>query len=94
MAGSSRRATAAKPSVVAKVKGIANLSPSGVSEGPCSLQIYLPGETTKKVGLDGARRATGNGTLPISLVLEHSGEVADDVDDTEDEAVLRSHSYV
>lgn len=32
--------------------------------------------------------------MPVSLVVEHCGKVADDVDDTEDEAILGAHGEV
>lgn len=32
--------------------------------------------------------------MPVSLVVEHSGEIADDVNDTKDETVFRAHREI
>jgi hypothetical protein len=53
-----------------------------------------PAEAADDEALDGTLGPGGDGALPIALVKENGAEVADDVDDAEDEATLRRHGEV
>ena len=69
--------------------------PSSETEGCCKRERDgEPCNAPKEVRADRTRRPTGNSTLPVRLILEDGGEVANDVDDSEDEAVLRAHGEV
>lgn len=58
------------------------------------LEGDIPSQSTEQVRLDGAPWSTCDSTLPIRLILEHSSEIADDVDDAEDQPVLGAHGEV
>lgn len=92
MFGSLRKATAARPRVVASVKGIANLYT--LSREQCEEMCNTPSKTSKKVRLDCRPGPASNCALPISLILEDGCEVANKVDNAENQAVLGSHGQV
>ena len=57
-------------------------------------RMNAPREPPQQIRLHAARGLARDRALPVRLVLEHSREVANDVDHAEDQPVLRAHRHV
>lgn len=92
IAGSPRSATADRPSVVENMKGIANqaMPPSryAFTHDAGRLAIARCQYCRYDKVNERSTKSSFRQLMTYSLVLEDGGEVPDDVDDTEDEAVL------